>query len=119
MAFPSASAPLVLVISNAWPSFSAAEAAMLPVAAEVDAARNLFAEARKKLDESQKALNDATAALNAKKSFVDALQQALTPLQSAAATLPNVALVPRIRELNNPTLSALGAGLGSSFNASS
>jgi phospholipase/lecithinase/hemolysin len=31
--------------------------------------------------------------------------------------LPNVALVPRIREFNNPLLSAIGAGLGMAFNA--
>jgi outer membrane lipase/esterase len=30
--------------------------------------------------------------------------------------LPNVALVPRIRELNNPALAALGSALGSAFN---
>lgn len=67
---------------------SKAESALLPVAAELDAARTQYADARKKLDEVQKALNDTSAALSAKKASLEAIQQALAPLQSAIAILP-------------------------------
>ncbi len=74
--------------SDADTAFSTAETTMLPVAAEVDAARVQFVDATKKLDEAQKALADATGAFNIKKTFADTLQLAVTPLLSASTALP-------------------------------
>lgn len=70
-------------------AFAAAEKAMLPVAAELDAARNQYAEASKKRDEAQKVLADATAALNAKQQAADTLTQSLSSLRNALAALPD------------------------------
>jgi hypothetical protein len=67
---------------------SIAESTLLPVAAELDAARTQYAEARKKLDDAQKAFNDTSAALNGKKASLQAILQALDPLQSAISVLP-------------------------------
>ena len=84
--------------------FQAAEAAMIPVALEVDAARNQYAEAKKKVGEAQKALNDAAAALASKKSFHEALTQAVTPLQNASAALPDdQALAATVQQLSART----------------
>ncbi len=70
-------------------TFTAAEAAMLPVAVELDAARTQYVDAKKKLDDAQKALADATGLLTTKTNISATLQQALTPLQAATAALPN------------------------------
>jgi hypothetical protein len=43
------------------------EAATIPIAGELDTAKNQFAEARKKMDEAAKAAADASAQLEAKK----------------------------------------------------
>ena len=87
-----------------YATFHAAEAAMIPVALEVDAARNQYAEAKKKVDEAQKAMIDATAAITAKKAFHETLTQALTSLQNAAAALPeDQALTATVRQLTART----------------
>ncbi len=70
-------------------AYHTAEQAMLPVAAELDAARNQYTEAKKKRDEAQKALADATAALNAKQQAADTLAQSLASLRNALAALPD------------------------------
>ena len=46
---------------------------MLPVAGELDTARNQYAEAKKKLDEAVKAVADATTQLQAKKTVAEPL----------------------------------------------
>ena len=73
--------------SDADTTFAAAETAMLPVAAEVDAARTQYTDAKKKLDEATKATADATSAFTARKNFADTLQAAATPLASASMLL--------------------------------
>ena len=70
--------------SNAWQD---AEATMLPVAGELDAARNQYAEAKNKMDEAVKAAADATTQLAAKQKVVEPLQQAATAAQQAAQAL--------------------------------
>jgi len=88
--------------SDADTAFSAAETAMLPVAAELDAARVQYVDAKKKFDEAAKAVADATAALNAKKNFADTLQMAVTPLQAAAAALAdNAELAATTKQLSD------------------
>ncbi|MEZ6061734.1 MAG: DUF1549 domain-containing protein [Planctomycetaceae bacterium] len=72
-------------LTEAW---YAAEAVALPVATEVDTARNQYAEARKKLDEATTALVAAKAGLTAKESAATALQQAVTALEQAAQAIP-------------------------------
>jgi chromosome segregation ATPase len=62
-------------VSETW---QAAEAAMLPVAAELDAARTKYTEEKGKYDAAVKAVADAAAAANAK-------QALLTPVETAAA----------------------------------
>jgi hypothetical protein len=71
--------------SDAWHE---AESEMIPVAGELDTARNHFGEARKKVDEAVRAVADATAQLQAKKSVADPLQQAATAAQAAVKSLP-------------------------------
>jgi hypothetical protein len=61
-----------------------AEAAMLPVAGTLDAARNAYAEAKKKVDEASKALADQTAQQQAKLNVATAVEQAATAAQQAA-----------------------------------
>lgn len=70
-------------------AYDAAEAAWLPIVVELDAARNKYAEARKKSDEAAKAAADAAAALAAKKSVADAVQLAAGSTAAAAASLPD------------------------------
>jgi hypothetical protein len=66
-----------------------AEATMLPVAGELDTARNQYAEAKKKLDEAVKAVTDAANQLQAKKTVADPLQQAATAAQEVVKKLPD------------------------------
>jgi chromosome segregation ATPase len=73
-------------LAQAWES---SEAAWLPVAGELDTARNQYGEAKKKVDEAMKAVADATAQLQAKKSAADPLQQAATATQAAIKALPD------------------------------
>jgi DNA repair exonuclease SbcCD ATPase subunit len=81
-----ASADAYATASATWEE---AEATMLPVAGELDTARNQYAEAKKKLDEVVKALTDATTQLQAKKSVADPLQQAVTAAQEVVKKLPD------------------------------
>ncbi len=66
----------------------AAEAAAMPVAGEVDAARNLYAEAKKKLDEATAAVAQANANLQAKQGAAHALAEAVSSVQTAAKAIP-------------------------------
>jgi hypothetical protein len=74
--------------SAALDAWHQAEAAFLPVAAESDAARNVYAEARKKLDEANKSLTDVTAQLQSKQTASMALREAAEATQRAAEVLP-------------------------------
>ena len=64
-----ASAEAYSKASEAWEK---AEATMLPVAGELDTAKNQYAEAKKKVDEAVKVLNDTTSQLKAKQRRGDA-----------------------------------------------
>ena len=75
--------------SAATDTWYAAEAAALPVAAEVDATRNAYAEAKKTADEVRKALADVTAQQASKQKAAMTLQEAATATQNAAASLPD------------------------------
>jgi hypothetical protein len=66
-----------------------AEAAMLPVAAEYDAARNVFADARKKADEVSKAITDAVSQQEKKRHSAAALKEAADASRRAAEALPD------------------------------
>lgn len=66
-----------------------AEAALLPVAAEFDAARNAFADARKKADEVSKAIADAASQQEKKRNSAAALTEAADASRRAAAALPD------------------------------
>ena len=74
--------------ATATEAWYAAEAAAMPVAAEVDAARNQYAEAKKKLDEANAALATANANLQSKQQVLAALQQAVASVQAAAQAIP-------------------------------
>ncbi len=74
--------------ASATEAWYAAEAAAMPVAAEVDAAKNHYAEAKKKLDEANAALAAANANLQTKQPVLAALQQAVTSVQAAAQAIP-------------------------------
>src|SRR5690606_2664170 len=76
------------VYSEALQTWEQAEAAMMPVAAELDTARTQYAEAKKKMDEAVKAAADATTQLQAKQALAAPLQQAATAAQQAAQVLP-------------------------------
>jgi hypothetical protein len=73
----------------AFSAWEEAEATMLPVAGELDTARNQYAEAKKKLDEAVKAVTDAANQLQAKKTVADPLQQAATAAQEVVKKLPD------------------------------
>jgi hypothetical protein len=75
--------------SMAAKTWEEAEAAMIPVAAELDTARNQYAEAKKKLDEAAKAAADATAQLDAKKKVASPVQQAAAAAAQASKALPD------------------------------
>jgi hypothetical protein len=64
------------------------EAAMLPVAAELDAARAKVTEAKNAHDAALKAIADATAALNAKQAFAAPVQSAAGAADAASKTVP-------------------------------
>lgn len=66
-----------------------AEAALLPVAAEVDKARAQHTDAAGKLAPAQKKLADATAALATKRSHVEVIKAASDATAASLAKLPN------------------------------
>lgn len=80
--------------SAALDAWHQAEAAMLPVAGEVDAARNAYAEAKKKVDEANKALADVTTQQQTKQTIATSLQQAAEATQKAAEALPDAKDLP-------------------------
>ncbi len=71
--------------ADAWRE---AQSAWLPAASELDAARNQYAEAKKKADETAKALADAQAQLAAKLDTAAPVQQAAVAAQQVIAKLP-------------------------------
>ena len=75
--------------ATAAKTWEEAEAAMIPVAAELDTARNQYAEAKKKVDEAAKAVADATAQLEAKKKVAGPVQQAAAAAAQASEALPD------------------------------
>lgn len=68
--------------------WAAAEAALLPILAERDAARNASNEVVKKVDEAQKVVNDTQAQLNLKMTVVASVSEAATKAQEAIKLLP-------------------------------
>jgi hypothetical protein len=72
-------------VSEAWQE---AEAAMLPVAAELDAARTKYVEEKTKHDAALKAVADATAAVQAKQALATPVQTAAAAAQAALKTVP-------------------------------
>ena len=76
------------VYARALESWHQAEAATLPAAGELDAARNVYAEAKKKADEARKALADVTAQQQTKLNIASTLQQAAVATRQAAEALP-------------------------------
>ncbi|MEZ6131633.1 MAG: DUF1549 domain-containing protein [Planctomycetaceae bacterium] len=73
--------------SAATDAWYAAEAAALPVAGELDAARNAYAEAKKKADEARAALAAVRAQLQLKQTVATLIQEAAVSAQAAAMTL--------------------------------
>ncbi|MCA9073904.1 MAG: DUF1549 domain-containing protein [Planctomycetaceae bacterium] len=69
--------------------WEAAEAATLPIADELDAARKAYDEARKKLVEAQAAVTKAQAELDQKQAQLTPVQVATDAAQTAVATLPD------------------------------
>ena len=76
------------VYASALEVWHQAEAATLPAAGELDAARNIYAEAKKKADEARKALTDVTAQQQTKQNIAATLQQAAVATRQAADALP-------------------------------
>ncbi len=74
--------------SAALEAWHQAEAATLPAAGEQDAARNTYAEAKKKEDEARKTLADVTAQQQTKQNIAGTLQQAALATRQAAEALP-------------------------------
>ena len=62
---------------------------MLPVGAEVNAARGAYSESLKKLAEAQKAVADAQAQVDAKQAIATTVSEAAAKAQEAAAKLPD------------------------------
>jgi len=71
--------------SEAW---EGAEAAVIPVAGELDTAKNQYAEAKKKVDEAVKVAADASSQLQAKQTVATPVQQAASAAQEAVKVLP-------------------------------
>lgn len=74
--------------SKASLAWQEAEAAMLPVAAELDSARAKVTETKTNHDAALKAVADATAALSAKQTLATPVQSAAAAAQAAAKAIP-------------------------------
>lgn len=74
--------------SSAADAWQTAESAWMPVAAELDAARSKYGEAKTKLDEAARAQAEATAKRDGKQSAATPLQQAAAMAKQAAQTIP-------------------------------
>ena len=85
--------------SAALDAWHQAEATTLPVAGEFDAARNAYAEAKKKVDEANKALTDVTTQQLTKQTIATTLQQAAEATQRAAEALPDAKELPETVKL--------------------
>ncbi|MEQ9409829.1 MAG: DUF1549 domain-containing protein [Fuerstiella sp.] len=75
--------------SAATAAWYAAEAATLPAAAELDAARNTYSEARKKADEARNALADVATQQQTNQNAAELLGEAAMAAQNAATFLPD------------------------------
>ena len=75
--------------SAATEAWYAAEAATLPVVAELDAARNAYVEAKQKADEVRNALAAVTTQQQSKHNAAKLLTEAVTSAQNAATLLPD------------------------------
>lgn len=82
------------IYSAALEAWHQAEAATLPAAGEFDAARNAYADARKKADEVSKAIADASSQREIKKNVAAALHEAANAAQHAAEALPDAQELP-------------------------
>ena len=76
------------VYATALEVWHQAEAATLPAAGELDAARNAYAEAKKKADEAAKAVADVTAQQQTKQNIATTLHEAAVATRQAADALP-------------------------------
>ena len=85
--------------SAALDAWHQAEAATLPMAGELDTARNAYAEAKKKVDEANKVLKDVTTQQQTKQTVATSLQQAAEATQKAAEALPDAKELPETAEL--------------------
>ncbi|MEX0611094.1 MAG: hypothetical protein WD229_03145, partial [Pirellulales bacterium] len=74
---------------TALEAWKEAEAALLPAAGELDAARNQYAEAKKKMDEAVTAVSEAKKQLQAKQSITKPVGRAAAELEQAAKALPD------------------------------
>lgn len=68
--------------------WNAAEAALLPVVADVDQVRAKYNEVLKKVDDAQKAVNEVQAQVTAKQGIAQTVTEASTKAQEAVAKLP-------------------------------
>lgn len=84
--------------SAALDAWNAAEAVVVPIAAEVDAARTAYAEAKGQADEAAKAVADASAQLEMRKSVAVPIQQAAAATQQAAQLLAEDAELARLAQ---------------------
>lgn len=74
--------------SQAMKAWHQAESGLLPIAVELDAARNAYAESKRKADEAAAALAMATTTHQAKQSLAAEMGKAMTSAQKVAAALP-------------------------------
>ena len=74
--------------SNALKAWHQAEATALPIAGELDTARNAYVEAKKKVDEAAAAIAAASAQHQAKQAVAADVQQAVAATQKALQALP-------------------------------
>lgn len=74
--------------AQAMKAWHQAESKFLPIAGELDAARNKYAESKRKADEAAAALASATTQFQAKQSVAAEMEKALTSAQKAATALP-------------------------------
>ena len=87
------------VYSDALAAWHQTEAATLPVAGELDTARNAYAEAKKKVDEANKTLADVTTQQQMKQTVATSLQQAAEAVQKAAEALTDAKELPETAKL--------------------
>ncbi len=100
--------------ATAWEE---AEAAILPVAAEFDAARQKATEAKTNHDAALQAIADATAALNAKQALAAPVKSAAEAAQAAARTVPEDTALAEAAKQITAKADALAAEIATLTNA--